>query len=76
MSNEDRGAYTIPEFCNRYRISTAFFFKLQAQGKGPRMMEVGRRKLVSRQADADWCREREEAAAQTAGAEGAREEVA
>jgi hypothetical protein len=65
MRDDDRAAYSIPEFCRRYGFSPAFFFKMQTQGKGPRMMEVGRRRLISREADEVWRREREEAAAKS-----------
>jgi hypothetical protein len=63
MRDDDRTAYSIPEFCRRYGFSQAFFFKMKAQGKGPRMMEVGRRRMISCEADEVWRREREEAAA-------------
>jgi hypothetical protein len=62
MREDDRAAFSIPEFCRRYGFSQAFFFKLKAQGHGPRLMEVGRRRLISREADEAWRREREQAA--------------
>ena len=54
-----REAYSIPEFCEQNSISRSFYFVLRKDGRGPREMSVGRRKLVSREAAADWRRERE-----------------
>src|SRR4029077_2388951 len=54
-----RLALTIPEFCEAHRISEAFYYKLKKQGKGPREMEVGVRKLITFESAAEWRRERE-----------------
>jgi hypothetical protein len=63
---EDLDAYTIPEFCRRNgNMSQAMYFKLQVQGEGPREMKVGRRKMISKEASAEWRRSREEAAAKS-----------
>jgi hypothetical protein len=59
----DRDAYSIPEWCRRNGFSPSFFFKLQKKGLGPRVMRVGRRTLVSREANDEWRREREAASA-------------
>ncbi len=53
------GASTINEFCRAHRISRAFFYKLRKQGKGPRVMEVEGRRLISDEAAAAWRHERE-----------------
>lgn len=58
-----RKASSIDEFCAEHGISRAMFYKLRAQGKAPRLMEVGARKLVSVEAAAAWRREREAAGA-------------
>lgn len=55
-------AYPIREFCRRHNIAESFFFKLQQQGLGPRIMRVGARVLISKEAAADWRRAREAAA--------------
>jgi hypothetical protein len=65
MRDEVRAAYSIPEFCKRYGFSQSFYFKMKLQGRGPREMEVGRRKLISLEADEAWRREREAAAAKS-----------
>src|SRR5262245_7869979 len=52
-------AYTIDQFCTRHGISKSFFFALMAEGRGPRVMRVGRRTLISREAAAAWRRRQE-----------------
>lgn len=56
MSDEDNYADTIPEFCRKHRISPSTFFKLQSQGKGPRVLHVGKRSLITKESGADWRR--------------------
>ena len=53
-------AYTIPQFCDGFNVSRTHFYELLKQGKGPRLMKVGRRTLISAQAAADWCKRMEE----------------
>jgi hypothetical protein len=52
-------AFSIDEFCELHRITRGFFNKLRTQGLGPRVMKVGRRVLISKEAAADWRRDRE-----------------
>jgi len=52
-------AYSIREFCEAHRISTAFYYDLRNTGRGPREMIVGARRIISGEAAADWRRERE-----------------
>jgi hypothetical protein len=59
MTIIDPDAYSIPEFCRRNGISPSFYFLLQQQGRGPRVMHVNARRLISKEAAADWRRERE-----------------
>jgi hypothetical protein len=54
--------YSISEFCQRHNISVSFYFKLRAQGRGPRLLRLGSRVLISREAAADWRRAHEAAA--------------
>jgi hypothetical protein len=54
-------AFSIPEFCLRKSISSALFFKLAREGRGPRVMRVGRRTLITKEAAAAWRRTLEEA---------------
>jgi len=62
MLIEDQDAYTIPAFCKRHSFSPAKYFQLQQQGEGPRVMRIGKRVLISKEAAAEWRRSREEAA--------------
>jgi predicted DNA-binding transcriptional regulator AlpA len=56
-------AYSIAAFCAAHAISRATFYNLQKEGKAPRLMHVGSRRLISREAAAQWRRERESEAA-------------
>jgi len=59
-------AYSIPEFCRTHGgISEAFFHKLVSEGRGPKLMKVGTRTLVSVEAAAAW-RAQQEAATEQA----------
>jgi hypothetical protein len=53
-------ALTVSEFCASHRISRSQLYKLWRQSRGPRCMEVGKRRLISVEAAAAWRREREE----------------
>lgn len=55
----DREAFTIDEFCRAHGFSRAHYFNLQQKGEGPRVMRLGSRVLVSREAAAEWRRQRE-----------------
>lgn len=55
----DVDAYSINLFCIKHTISRAFFYKLCAEGAGPRLMRVGRKVLISREAAEKWRRQRE-----------------
>lgn len=50
----DPDAYTIRQFCERHGISQSFFFKLQQQGRAPRTLKIGARRLISREAARAW----------------------
>ena len=47
-------------FCKRHgQMSQSFFHKLRALGLGPRVMRVGNRVMVSKEAAREWRAERE-----------------
>ena len=46
--------YTIREFCVAHRLSISMYFKLKAQGRGPRETAVGSRRYVSFEDAAAW----------------------
>lgn len=54
-------AYTIAEFCEAYRFGRTQYFQMKRRGLGPREMRVGRRVVISKEAAADWQRDREAA---------------
>ncbi len=58
----EQDAFNIPEFCARHRISRAGLYNFWKAGTGPRYMMVGNRRRISREAAADWRRDREAAA--------------
>lgn len=50
---------TIPQFCSDHNISRTHLFALWKTGKGPRVMKVGRRTLITAEAGADWRKQME-----------------
>ncbi|ACK52006.1 hypothetical protein Msil_3097 [Methylocella silvestris BL2] len=60
---EQQDVYDIEQFCDRHRISKSTYFNLQKAGVGPRVMHVGKRVLITKEAAADWRRAREQATA-------------
>jgi hypothetical protein len=59
-------AYTIEQFCKAHGFSKAHYFNIARAGLGPRIMRVGSRVLISREAAADWRKARETAATEAA----------
>lgn len=58
-----QAAYTIAEFCDAHRISRTHLHNMTKAGRGPRVMKVGRRVLITPEAAADWRRLLEQEAA-------------
>jgi predicted DNA-binding transcriptional regulator AlpA len=52
-------ALSISQFCDRNNLSRSFFYKLKKAQKGPRIMSVGGRQIISPEAERDWRLERE-----------------
>lgn len=50
----DSKTQSVDDFCKSHSISKAFFYNLVKDGKGPRLMKVGRRTLVSAEAAKEW----------------------
>src|SRR4051794_16257350 len=46
--------YSIREFCEGHRLSISMFFKLKAQGRGPRETAVGSRRYITFEDAAAW----------------------
>ena len=49
-------AYSIIEFCRTYGLGRSTFYRLQSAGNAPRIMAVGRRRLITREAADEWRR--------------------
>ena len=50
---------TVDEFCQSHRISRGTFYALLKEGRGPTIMKVGARTLVSEEAATAWRRRME-----------------
>jgi predicted DNA-binding transcriptional regulator AlpA len=59
-----RQLMAIKQFCADHGISRSFFYKLIAEGRGPRLCKLGARTLISAEAAADWRRGLEQGVAQ------------
>jgi predicted DNA-binding transcriptional regulator AlpA len=57
----DKDAYDVIEFCHRHAISRSAFYNSLKNGTGPRIMRLGTRVLVSKEAAEQWRRDRERA---------------
>lgn len=56
-----KSCYTVEEFCFEHgALSRPFFYKLIKDGKGPRLMKVGRRTLITAEAAAEWRKQMED----------------
>ncbi|MCP9229999.1 helix-turn-helix domain-containing protein [Mesorhizobium sp. LMG 17147] len=60
------GGYRIPEVCQTVGITTPTYYKLRAQGLGPREMRFGAAVRISAEALRDWIREREDSTGEEA----------
>jgi hypothetical protein len=54
MDEITQDAYGVDQFCKRHSFSRAYLYLLWKRGEGPRFMQVGARRLISREAAADW----------------------
>ena len=53
-------AYSVAEFCSTHQISRTHFYHLVKEGRAPKIMKVGRRVLISKEAAAEWRKRMEE----------------
>lgn len=56
-----RPTYTVAQFCADHNISRTHFYALLKDGRGPRLMKLGRRVLISAEAASDWRHDAERA---------------
>ncbi len=54
MNHATKSTFTVAEFVSAHNLSRTHFYGLLKLNKGPRLMRVGRRVLVSAEAAADW----------------------
>jgi predicted DNA-binding transcriptional regulator AlpA len=54
---------SVDAFCDRNGICKATFYNLLKQNRGPRVMKIGTRTLITEAAEADWQRQMEGRAA-------------
>jgi len=55
-------SYTIDQWCKNRKVSRAMFYVLDQRNQAPRTHFVGKKRLISDQADRDWLRAREDEA--------------
>jgi hypothetical protein len=65
-----KSAQTVDEFCADNHICRATFYNLRKAGRGPRIMKVGTRTLITTEASADWRLQMETETADVAGSVG------
>lgn len=53
--------FTILGFCEAHKISRTHLHEISRAGRGPKVMKVGRRVLISAEAAADWRKQMEQA---------------
>ena len=56
METQSCSAVSVPEFCRSHGISRSLFYLLLRERRGPRVMRVRGRTLVSAEAAAEWRR--------------------
>jgi hypothetical protein len=61
MDTTEQDAAGVEVFCRRHGISRAYLYLLWRRGDGPRYMQVGARRLISKEAALDWRRGLEQA---------------
>jgi hypothetical protein len=53
-------AHSITSFCRSNGISESYYFALKREGRGPREIKLGKRVLISPEAETAWRQEREQ----------------
>ena len=63
MQSEQRGSFSVSEWCQYRGICPATFYNRRRQGEMPATVKIGRRRIITGEADEEW-RQRMEIAAQ------------
>lgn len=50
----DQAAFTIEEFCERFRISKVTYWRMQRNGTAPRELRIGRKVVITAEASQEW----------------------
>src|ERR1700712_3330899 len=58
---------SVSAFCKAHHIARSFFYQLRSEGRAPRVMKLGRRTFVTREAAAEWRRRIEQETSQEIG---------
>ena len=66
MSINTNQMLDVKSFCESNRICKGLFYELLKQGNGPRITKVGRRTLISPEAELDWRKQMEQQTTQSA----------
>lgn len=53
-SSTGAAVFTVDEWCARYKFGRSFFYKLLREGRGPRIMKLGSRTLITVESDDEW----------------------
>jgi len=59
ISNNDNLLYTRKQFCKLHNISTTTLFRLLKLGKGPKIIRLDGKILISKQAAEEWVKSME-----------------
>jgi len=54
MNLTEPPVYTVSAFCAAHHIARSFLYLLLREGRGPRIMKLGRRTFITREAAAAW----------------------
>jgi hypothetical protein len=54
-----RYAFTISEFCEAHRVSKSWLYQQWTLGRGPRVKQIGTKKIITVEDAAEWRRQRE-----------------
>lgn len=54
MNPTEPPLYTVSGFCATHHIARSFLYLLLREGRGPRVMKLGRRTFITREAAAEW----------------------
>jgi len=47
-------AFNISQFCEGHQMSRAFFYQLLKEGRGPKVVRLGGKRLITAEAAREW----------------------